>query len=619
MTVGSEGISSFSDPVSLGAASLRENLRKKAAEKSGAALDQVKDARGGFEALGMFIGYSSLIPKEAEVLTVATDDNVRRYMVNPPSPGRAVGQRWKLHDIKDIVTGKTTYSRDISLPDMLYGDAVRPPRFGVTLKSFVDQGAKDLPGVVAVIADKSLNLVGVVAESPFVLEQALEKIDVTWEAPAPGFTEKDIDVSLYRHSDDFEHTLAEEGNLSVGAENASQRVQARYATSFMAHAAMEPRASVVSVTPDRVDVWCGSQDPFFVRARIANQLARKPEDVIVHPLRMGGGFGGRVISQPSDEAALFSAKLARPVRVQWSRETEFQQNYFQPKFSHALDAGVGKDGKISHWRHDFISSPIIFGLAPKEFAPVLDTFVADEGTARGAELPYFVPNKRVRYSDIRTDIPVGAWRGLGSAPNTFAIESMMDELALAAGEDALSFRLEHLVSAQNRLSNVLRRVGDLSPWGRPSSKDQGLGLACAVYKAQAYVAIVAAVKVEHDQRRICVSKIWCVQDCGLVVNPDQVENQVLGNLIWGCGMVLKEKASFAEGVIEQQNFGSYEILRHDEAPSVHIELIEAANEKPVAVGESAFAPVAAAIANAVFAATGKRPRSLPFSYDSLYS
>jgi len=618
MTVGSDSLVMFSEPVARGAAGLREDLRRRAADKFELPIADIKDAAGGFAAANRVIDYAELIPAGADFVIAATENDAPTRFAIRAGSHQAVGKPWPHPALEDIVTGKTIFSRDVSLPGMALGDVVRPPRFGATLRDVVDNGARDVPGVLAVVIDKPNNFVGVVAEHRDALAAGLAKIEVRWRKPDDIPTADLLEVSKYRTTQDFEHTLIDQGRDEPAA---AKTVNAAYSTSYMAHAAMEPRAAVARITQEKAEIWCGSQDPFFIRGRVAALIGRKKTEVVVHPLRMGGGFGGRVLCQPAEEAALLSARVGRPVRVQWDRETEFQQNYFQPKFSHAIDAALDAEGKVTLWRHDFVSAPIIFGLAPKSVAPLLDAFVADEGTARGAEPPYALPNRRVRYSDLRTDIPIGAWRGLGAAPNTFAIESMMDELAAAAGQDPLAFRLDHLAGpgGDARLAAVLRRVGDNAGWTTAASSRRDMGVAAAVYKGQTHVAVIARVHVDHQAREISVVKLWCVQDCGQVVNPDQVNNQISGNLVWGCGLALKEKLTITDGVADQQNFDSYEVLRHADAPRVHIELVENGARGPKGVGEAAFGPVAPAIANAVFAATGKRPRQLPFDYDSLYA
>ena len=626
MTAGSESIARFFEPVSHGAAVLREALRMRAAERAGLPLDRVRDGEGGFVAAdGVAYGYGSLVPAEPLVLTdpglTLPDDGVRRHARDRRGQRRAIGRSWRHAELEAMVTGRTRYSQDVVLPDMLYGRVARPPALGVVLERAEAAAARARPGVVAALVDHERAFAAVVTEDPFLLETALEALAPRWSAPAgpeQSALDASLDVERAEAMDDFEHVLSESGDLEQGRQRAAVAISARYDTPFAAHAAMEPRAAVASARPDGVEVWCGCQDPFFVRQRVARRLGRDEASVVVHPLRMGGGFGGRVFCQAAEEAALLSDAVGRPVRVQWDRAAEFQGSYFQPAFSHRIEAGITAEGRISHWAHDFVSAPIITGPVPGGIAWALDRLLADEGTARGAVAPYSLPHSRVRYSDIRTAVPVGAWRGLGSAPNAFAIESMVDELAAAAGIDPLVFRLNNLPSSSERLAGVLRRVAEISDWGRATAPDRGRGLACAVYKGETAVAVVAELEVDHAARRLRVARVWCAQDCGLVVNPSQVEGMVMGNVVWGCGAALKERIGFEAGRIEADNFDGYEILRQDDCPEITVALVEPPGAAPVGVGESAFAPVVPAVANAIFAASGRRVRRLPISYDSVF-
>ncbi len=626
MTVGSESISSFFGPVSHGAARLREVLRAMAARQAGCDPERIEDARGGFVLPGgNAIGYARVVPSQPVVLTASSapeaGGEVPRYALRKRSEHRAIGRGWPHHDLQAMVTGRATYSRDVALPGMLFGQVVRPPAFGAVLLD-VDVGdAESMPGVAAVVVDRKKGFVAVVADTPFVLAASVKAIKARWQVPEDldqGWIEARLDVARVRAGDDFEHTISEEGDVAAGRRAARIRVAARYDTPFAAHAAMEPRSAVVSVGAEKVEVWCGSQDPFFVRGRVAKVLGRAARDVVVHSHRMGGGFGGRIFCQASEEAALLSAAVGRAVRVQWDRAAEFQNGYLHPAFSHAIDAGVTGDGRISHWAHDFVSSPIATGPLPGSITRISDRVLADFGTSRGSTPPYRLPNRRIRYSDIRTPVPVGAWRGLGAAPNAFAVESMMDELSVAAGMDPIAFRLKNLPPAAERLANVLREVAGLAGWGSSRLPPHtGRGVACAVYKGETAVAVVAEVVADHAARALRVTRVWCVQDCGLMVNPDQVESLVMGNLVWGCSMALKERITLEAGSVRERNFDTYPVLRCGESPEMIVRLV-GSGEAPVAVGESALPPVAPAIASAVHAATGRRVRRLPVSYSSVF-
>lgn len=629
MTVGSESIFSFFEPVSFGAAQLREALRILASEKTGLAVGQIKDGRGGFVLPdGANLEYAAIVPAEPLILSrtgsTASEASVPRYAVERSGRYQAIGHRWKHHELEEIVTGRMVYSRDVALADMMFGQVIRPPAFDARLKSVDSRAAEEMTDVVSVVVDRKENFVGLVASNPFVLPAAIEALDVQWhrsESISQDLLEARFDVRRHRARDDFEHTLTTDGDIVIGRAGAVHKAVAHYATSYAVHAQMEPRSGTVWVKKDQVEVWSGSQDPWFVQRRVAEIVGRDVSDVQVHPHRVGGAFGGRVQCQASEEAARLSAAVDKPVRVQWDREAEFQNNYYQPMFSHVIDAGVTDDGKISHWDHDFISSPIMTGmigpLLPGAAVWMVDQIVTDEGTARGAVSPYRLPNHRVRFSDIRTAVPTGAWRGLGAAPNAFAIESMIDELAVTSDIDPLEFRLRNLPPQAKSLANTLREVATISDWGGSMPSGTGRGLACAVYKDLTAVAVVAEVEIDHREQDLRVVKVWCVQDCGLIVNPDQVENLVMGNIVWGCGMALKERITFESGAAEQSNFDTYNVLRHHEAPEMFVKLVESV-EPPAGVGESALGPVAPAIANAVFAATGRRVRNLPMSYDSVF-
>ena len=629
MTVGSQSIAHFFDPVSWAAAQLREALRRLAAQKSGLPVDQIKDGRAGFSLPdGTTVGYDALVPAAPVVVSgdqLVPDDALLRHALNGTDRHQAIGQSWRHPELKSIVTGQMTYARDVSIPDMAYGAVIYPPAFGAGFIKADTAKARAIPGIIGVEINKGdgfVGIVGIVADNPFVLADAIEALNVQWQVDENlNQTEIDarFDVEKIRADNDFDHTLLSSGDLAAGRQNARMRVAGRYDTPFMAHAAIEPRSGLAWVRDDKVEVWCGTQDSYFVQKRVAKIVGRKVDDVVVHTHRMGGGFGGRVPCQASEAAARLSATFNRPVRVQWDRETEFQNNYFQPRFSHYIDAGVTADGTISHWDHDVVSSSILTGLVPSFIGKVIDMAKADDGTVRGIIPQYTIPDRRIRYSAVRTPVPVNAWRGLGSAPNAFAIESMMDELAIKAGIDPLQFRLQNLPPDSDRLANVLRRVAEISGWGKPTLANTGHGLACAVYKDETAVAVVVDIQIDHTTREVRVTRVWCAQDCGLVLNPHQVESQIMGNIIWGCSMSLKEQITFAAGRVEQDNFHLYEPLRHASAPAVTVELVVPIDTAPSAVGEAALPPVPAAIANATFAATGRRNRRLPMTYENIFA
>jgi CO/xanthine dehydrogenase Mo-binding subunit len=490
---------------------------------------------------------------------------------------------------------------------------IRPPRPGATLANAEVEVARSLEGVVGVIADRDEGRVGVLAENPFVLEAAAAALELEWKGGvtfSQAELERELDVEGARERDEFEHTVDSQGKTRGAAVAAVHRLQARYDTPPWAHAAMEPRAGVVSVGPDEVEVWTASQDPWYLQGLVAESTGRGRDEVILHNLRMGGAFGGRKRCQATLEAAWLSSAVGRPVRVQWSRAEEFRENLLQPPFSHLIDAGVDAEGHLTHWLHDFTACPIGLDSAtvPKRLHWLAD-LVADPGTKRSALTPYRVSDRRTRFSDLRIPVQTGQWRGLGAAPNTTAIELAMDELAQMAGIDPVEFRLRNLGPERERLAAVLREAARLSGWGEPSAAGRGRGLACAVYEEMTYVAVVLEVAVDEDGIRPL--RAWCAHDCGLVVNPDQVTAQIEGNIAWGCSVALQERAEIRDGANANDSFETYPILRQTDSPDVEVSLVEHDGDPPAGAGEPAIAPTPAALVNAVFAATGPRHRRLP--------
>lgn len=629
LTVGSDSLRLFFGPVSRSAALLREHLRMRAAEIKALAPDELHPAAAGFTVPdGTHIPYAALVSDRPIVLDADAEPRTARRSKRKLTGG-AIGAAWAHPELEEIVTGRTTYSRDVVREGMLYGGVAHPPSIDARLEGADRRAALSLTGVVEAVVDTSENFAGVVARDPFVLGPALEKLGARWSEPSDVGADdlRDaLDITRLRNDGDFEHILVAEGDGDAVEDPRNRTVSAEFSTSMAAHAAMEPRAAVADVRADGVEVWCGTQDPYFVRARIAALLGRDAKAVVIHPQRMGGAFGGRVACGAAEQAARLSAAFGRPVRVQWDREAEFRNSYMQPPFTHHVQAGVTAEGRLTRWTQDFVSAPITTGPVSalggglsQLIAAGIDWFSADAGTARGADHPYAAASRRIRYSDIRTAVSFGPWRGLGAGPNSFVAESVMDELAEAANMDPVDFRLRNLAPGQERLGHVLKRVAALSGWSgdAPERSAVARGIACGIYKCMTYVAAVAEVEVLRARREVRVRKVWCVQDCGRVVNPDQVRAMVMGNIVWGCGMALTEQLTIDGAHIAQGNFDRYEIMRNDVCPDVEIELVPS-EEPPAGAGESALVAVAPAIANAVHAATGRRVRRLPLRTEDVF-
>ncbi|NOX51825.1 MAG: molybdopterin-dependent oxidoreductase [Gammaproteobacteria bacterium] len=628
-TAGSESMAEFFAPTVYGAALLCELLRKKAALKAGVQVEEVNDAQDSGGAFvtqgGVRIAYAELVSDEAIVL--AEDDDISENLVSVDTVRRRIKAardlNWNRPELSDIVTGRMAYSRDVEVPGMLYGQVLKAAPFGGKLGEVDLDAIQSMPGVVKAFIDQSKNCVCIICSGPFDLLAAVQSVETNWPVPAPYQQQKldaVMDVEKYRGEDDFEHTIVEKGSRQTDS-NADldarglKKIAARYKTPMAGHAAMEPRSAIVHFTPKKTEVWGASQNTHFVRDRVARITDQEKEQVTVYAHRLGGGFGGRILCQAAEEAALLSKSVAKPVRVQWSREDEFQHNPVQPQFDHHIEATITEDGRLESWEQHFTTSPIIFGSAvlPRHIQRIVD-FTQEDGSPRGALPNYQIPNLYIRYSDIRTPLVTSAWRGLGAAPNTFAKECMVDELAAMLKLDPITLRIRNLGDEQKRLIHVLKSVADLSGWetNKPAP-NYGFGVAATIYK-QTPVAVVVEVYVDPSSHEIKVTRAWCAQDCGLVISPDQVIAQVQGNVVWGISMTLKESLKVKDGRYESTNFDSYSVARMSDAPDVEVKLVEHEGDPPIGAGEPALAPTPAAIANAVFAATGKRLRELPLSF-----
>ncbi|MGO4832419.1 xanthine dehydrogenase family protein molybdopterin-binding subunit, partial [Rhizobiaceae sp. 2RAB30] len=379
-----------------------------------------------------------------------------------------------------------------------------------------------------------------------------------------------------------------------------------------AHASIEPRTAVANFTNDGgLEVWTGTQDPFFVRNSLADAFGLDRDKVIVRAMRIGGGFGARTIVAAEMDAARLARLSGRPVKVQWSRREEFRAGFHRPPSSHRIRAAADDDGRITRWRHSFRSGHVIFTSAAMgpglQFAT---SFVPDPGVSRGSVPPYAADSARVEFEDVRIPVKTGPWRGLGAAANHWGVETAIDALARAKGIDPLVMRLATIAPERPRLRAVVEAVSEMANWAsRPvDSADEGWGLACGIYKEMSFAAAVARVIRTKGGYR--VTGLWCAHDCGLVVNPDQVRAQVEGNLVWGIGMALKEELLVDGGRISPESFFDYPLPVLSDVPHIEIRLIEG-SAQPTGAGETAIVCGPAAITNAIAAMTRKTVTTLP--------
>jgi len=617
LTAGSMSLALFAEPIARAAATLREVLRGRAAERAGVALADVADGDGGFALPdGSRSGYAELAAGEAVVLSAAELRDAPLYSFDPARPQRQIGRRAAPHQIESIVTGAPLFAADVLLPGALHGRAVRPPVRNARLVAVDDSRARGVRGLVQVVVDAERGFVGVVGETPGAVAAAIDAIEVRWQLPAPFEQHTldalvDVDAALARGA--LEHRPLD-ARLESGAR---WDVDLRFDVQLQSHAMQEPRAAVARFDSargrERLEIWTGSQDAFAVKRHAADDLGVPAERVTVHMCRMGGGFGGREHYDVERDAARLARAVGRPVKVQWSREDEFRAARHRPPSSHRVRLRADGQGRLLDWWHAFVSGHIVFArerLPGWLLAPV--RLMGDLGVARGALPPYAAERKRVEYADVDLPVDLGTWRSLGAAPNTFAIESAIDELARQRGLDPVKLRLRNLPPEHARLAECLRRARALAERvPLPPGAGVGRGYACGIYEERSFVAASADVRVEPATGAVRVLRMCCAQDVGLAINPDQLEAQIEGNLVWGIGMALHERVEIGLGEVASLNFDRYAIPRIHDAPELAIEVVDRRDVPPAGAGETALIVGPPAIANALRAATGRRFTRLP--------
>jgi isoquinoline 1-oxidoreductase beta subunit len=602
-------------------------LREAAARRWGVAKEECRAERGAIvhEATGRKLGYGELTGAAAG-LPVPEDPPLKG-----PGQFRFIGQPLPRVDAPDIVRGKARYGLDVRVPGQLFAAVARCPVFGGKLGSFDDSQARKVPGVREVVHVQGTGApafvadgVAVVADSTFAAFEGRRKLQVSWD---PG---RGVYDNVPRILEECRAKVAapaplvrEEGDALPVLATAERRIVAEYWVPFLAHATMEPGNATAQVKGSRCEVWAPTQFPQWAQEAIAGVLQIPPANVTVHVTLLGGGFGRRINPDVSVEAALVAQNLTgRPVQVVWSRDDDLQHDFYRPASLLRLEAALGADGLPTAWLWRIAGTPIrTFYDGPETAEPWRQEM------AGVAVFPYRVPNYRVEYAKVDTLVPRGWWRSVDSTQNAFARESFLDELAAAAGKDPYRFRLELLgeprrlplpgdrgfVHDTGRLRGVLETAAEKAGWGTALPPGRGRGIA-AFFDHLSYCAEVAEVSVEGGEVR--VHRVVAAIDCGQVVNPRMVEAQVQGAVVDGLTPTLLAEITLNNGRVRESNFHEYPLLPIGRAPEVEVAIVPS-SEPPTGVGEPGLPPIAPAVANALFAATGKRVRKLPITAKAL--
>ena len=603
-TGGSQTIHSGWVPMRQAGAAAREMLIAAAAQKWGVDASECHAEMGDVvhTSSKRRLSYGS-VAEAAAKMPPPTDVKLK-----DPSQFKVIGKPTKRLDTADKVNGKAEFGIDARRPGMLHAAVLRCPVFGGKVASFDATKAKTMPGVKDVIQISTG--IAVVADNTWNALQARNAVEVKWDEGPTAAMSSDSIWKMYAAATETPGVVAKKaGDADSALSGAAQKVEAVYQAPFAAHCTMEPMNCTADVREDRVEIWAPTQFQTPAQGIAAKIAGVKPEQSFVHTTYLGGGFGRRGWSDFVTDACETSKAMKAPVQVTWSREDDMQHDYYRPASYVKLAAGLGADGNpvaftarvacdsINNW---FFPGSVKNGM--------------DQSSVEGlSDMPYDVANILVDYKLTSPGIPTGFWRSVGASQNGFFEESFIDELAAAAKKDPYEYR-KALLSKQPRHLGVLNLAAEKAGWGKPLPKGVSRGIAI-VEAFDTYVAEVAEVSVGKDGT-VKVHRVVCALDCGQVVNPHIVEQQAMGAIVFGLTQTLKDEITIDKGRVVQANFDSYDMLRMNEMPKVEVYIV-ASTEVPRGMGEPAVPPVAPAVCNAIFAATGKRIRKIPVRPEDL--
>jgi len=519
-----------------------------------------------------------------------------------PKDWHLAGKPTKRLDTRFKVNGTAQFGIDVRVPGMLTAVVARSPVFGGKVRSFDATAAKAIPGVRHVVQISSG--VAVVGDGYWPAKQGRDTLKVSWdEGPVAQVSSASISSLFAQRATQDGAVARHDGDAVAALAGAAQRVEAVYEMPFLAHATMEPMNCTAHVRADGVDIWAPTQFQTGVQM-IGGQIGGiAPEKVAVHTTYLGGGFGRRFELDFIMEALETSKAAGAPVKVIWSREDDIQHAQYRPANYHQLRAGLDTSGRPVAWTHRIVAPSIMARMFPQTVKNGLD----GEAVEGGVGLPYAVPNVHVDYQLTDTGIPVGFWRSVNNSFNAFAVEGFIDELAAAAKQDPYEYRRTLLANAP-RDRGVLELAATKAGWGTPLPAGRARGI--AVYKSfESFAAQVAEVSVS-PAGDVRVHRVVCAIDCGMHVNPSTIEAQMQSGIVFGLTAALKGAITIENGRVMQSNFHDYQMLRIAEMPVVEVHIVPS-NEAPGGVGEPGTPPIAPAVCNAIFAATGKRIRRLP--------
>jgi isoquinoline 1-oxidoreductase beta subunit len=651
-TDGSRSTRHFFMPMRQVGAAARMMLEAAAAKRWGVDVSDVeaKNHEVVQKSTGKKLGYGELA---ADASTMGVPSNVSVEKTGAPTPVslplkdpsnfRYIGKEGtNIVDGFNITTGRAIYGQDVRLPGQKYAVVARPPVMGGKVTSYDAADAKKIPGVIQIVEIPAPSYpmmfqpsggIAVIADNTWAAIQGRKALKITWDdGPHATYDSQAYRAQMEATARQPGKILRSEGDFAAAFAGADKKIEAEYYIPHNAHATMEPPAATCRIVDGKAEVWTSVQSPQAAHDLVAKYLGLPPENVTVNVTLLGGGFGRKSKPDFAVEAALCSKAISgAPVKVVWTREDDIHNDFFHTVSFERLEAGLDKDGKVVAWRHNSVA-PTIFSLFvadPKHEAPL------EQGMGL-VDVPFAISNISIENGEAEAHTKIGWWRSVSNVPHGFAIQSFVAELASAAGKDQKAFLLDLIGPPRildvpqrvknfwdygenpevypvdtGRLRNVVELVTEKAGWGRQVPKGHGLGL--AVHRSfVSYVAAVIEVAVD-EKGNVTIPRVDIAVDCGPIVNPDRVRSQFEGAVVMGLGVGLLNEISFKDGRVQQSNLDDYQVLRISDAPrETHVYITPRGYDMHMGgVGEPGVPPVAPALMNAIFAASGKRIRSLP--------
>jgi len=610
LTVASAAVRGFYEPCRKAAAAGRAMLVKAAATKWGVSENECEAMKGtvNHKKSSRKSTYGELC-LEAAKLKVPQDAPLQKE-----SDFRYIGKPMARVDIPAKVKGTAVYGLDVSVPDMHYAVLARPPAYGAKPVSSNEKAAMNVKGVIKVV--ETPMGIAVCAKSLDAAWKGREALDVKWDKGAlPQMDNDSIEKTLKAEADKPGSKAMENGDAKKALEGAAKKLKSTYYVPYVAHTLMEPINCTAYVRKDRCDVWAPTQGQTGAQM-LASQISElPPEKVNIHTTYMGCGLGRRAAPDFVVEAVIVSKVVGKPVKVVWTREEDIKYDFFRSATCHRIEAGLDGQGQLIGWSHKAVAGSILTPINPKAIQNGVDIMslwglMDFPGSPDGNRILYEIPNFYLEFLISELPIPVAPWRSVQNGPNAFVTECFIDELAHAAGKDPLEFRLP-LLKESKGAQRVLKVAAEKAGWGKPLPKGRGRGIA-QHHCFGTDVAAVAEVSVNEKDGHVKVNRIVVAVDCGLAVNPLNVEGQIQGGVINALSTALKEEVRFANGGVKSANFDDYDLLRMSEVPDIEVHMVKG-NDKMGGIGEPGVPPTAPAVANAFFNATGVRIRRIPLT------